>query len=215
MPLEVNIRIKRRPWGNLNTMFPSLKDKFPKMRRDSMKRLGLALEKKMKEIIKTGDNGRFKPLSPMSVETRTIKANTPLFDTGLLFKSITSQITADGKEVRVGVDGSARTKEGVPVSLIATLQDRGVRPFNIPVNRGVRRFFYGLSKRTGGKFKAIARKKKTIRHPGIPARKFISRTASTGNLKPFRNLVSQYFRDQLSVTSRLTNTTFLNDDFLE
>lgn len=139
----------------------------------AVRRAALFAEAEIKKGLRSSAPGgqRFKPLSDI---TRILRRGTkPLLDTGSLLGSIKTTLDRRSRAAFVGVHRTARNPEGVDVVNIAVVHEFGTSPFVIEVTEGVRRFFWALHFKSGGKIKPLSPNKRTILHPGVPARPFI------------------------------------------
>lgn len=185
MVFEVDIKINR-PFGSLAVLFPNRRKEIPELRKKAVRASADVLRDAMKRAVREGGvKGRkpFKPLTRMTVLTRVYKRNTPLYDTGLIEKSIISQVSLNGKKAKVGISAFARTFKFISVAELVALHERGVKPFRLDVTPGMRRFFFKMNEITGGEIRELLPEKTTIMHPGIPARPFIKSSLAVSRRK--------------------------------
>lgn len=144
------------------------------------KRAGLLFEREVKLGLAKGAPGgkTLKPLSPFTVVIRGGGTPKPLLDRGQqgLLGSIKTTEDKRRLAVFVGVHRTAKNADGTTLMNVALAHEFGVDRFVIKVTPKMRKFFWAISIKSGGKIRPLRPRTRTIMHPGIPARPFMQPT---------------------------------------
>jgi len=138
----------------------------------AIRRAALLAERELKKGLRSGAPGgqRFKPLALSTTLLRGGKK--PLLDTGSLLGSITTNLNKGRKSAFVGVLRTAR-KNGDNLMNVAVAHEFGTKRYVVKVTPAMRRFFWVLHFKSGGRIKPFKASTTWFMHPGVPARPFV------------------------------------------
>lgn len=110
---------------------------------------------------------------PLAESTKDMKGSSKaLIDRGDLVRSVGVDRVAFGQAVFVGVNRSARGRDGADLANLAEIHEFGTDPYLIPVTDKLRRFWFAMVAK--GVFAApLKPSTTTLHHPGVPARPFL------------------------------------------
>lgn len=171
---------KGSSWAVARTRFARATATFQARAWQATRSAGLLFEREVKLGLAKGAPGgkTFKPLSPLTVVTRGGGTPKPLLDRGQqgLLGSIRTTEDKRRLAVFVGVHRTSKNADGTTLMNVALAQEFGTKPFVIQVTPKMRKFFWAISLKSGGKIRPLRPSTTTIMHPGIPARPFMQPT---------------------------------------
>jgi len=140
-----------------------------------LEQAALLAEREIVKGLKSGRPGgvRMKKLSKI---TKILTGRSkPLNRSGAggLSGAITHKIDRNNRQAFVGVLRTSRGSDGESLVNIALIHEFGTKPYVIKVTDKMRKFFFFLHFKSGGKINFISPLQGFVLHPGVPARPFI------------------------------------------
>jgi len=141
----------------------------------ALERAALLGEREIKRGMRSGRPGgqKFKKLSKI---TKLLTGRSkPLMRSGAhgLWGAVTHVVDKKAKQAFVGVLRTAKSADGDSYMNIALIHEYGTKSYAIKVTDAMRRFFFFLHIKSGGKINPISPWQDYVLHPGVPARPFI------------------------------------------